>query len=123
VERILELSLLHPGLCRSSISDLLIQEGSGHVESQRPGHSLYQEPASLGRWAGQRPWLHPVVDSYSSFAFALLHTDKQAAAVLVHNDVVPFFQQQRFALDSIPQTTVPSCAVHLSIPTNSIWLV
>lgn len=79
------------------------QARTSHVESQAPGQLLCQDTAALGRWAGQRLWLHAVVDTYSSFAFALLHTDKQAAAaaVLVHNEVVPFYQQHQLPLAAI----------------------
>lgn len=51
------------------------QERCSHVESQRLGQLRCQDTALLGRWAGQRLWLYAVMDSYSSFAFALLHTD------------------------------------------------
>jgi transposase InsO family protein len=159
VERILELSLLHPARGCNFLSDQLRQEGvvvsyptvqniltkhglrtrydrwlrletqaaeehltptqeqaefleeqnpcwrerSSHVESQRPGQLLCQDTASLGRWAGERLWLHAVVDSYSSFAFALIHTDKQpaAAAAVVHNDVLPFYQQHDLAVSAM----------------------
>jgi transposase InsO family protein len=79
------------------------QERKGHVESQAPGELLCQDTASVGRWAGQRVWLHAVVDSYSSFGFALLHTDKQAAAAatVVHNDVLPFYEQQQLSVRTI----------------------
>jgi len=44
-----------------------------------------------------------VVDSYSSFAFAFLHTSKQAEAALavVHNDVLPFYAAQRISVEAI----------------------
>lgn len=79
------------------------RERSGHVESDAPGELLCQDTAAVGRWAGQRLWLHAVVDSYSSFAFALLYTDKQAAAAaaVVHNDVLPFYQQQGLRVAAI----------------------
>ena len=73
------------------------RERQSHVESDAPGELLCQDTAAVGRWAGERVWLHAVVDSYSSFAFALLHTDKQAAAAatVLHNDVLPFYAQQQ----------------------------
>lgn len=159
VERIIELSLLHPARGCNFISDHLRQEGvvvsyptvqnilnkhslrtrydrwlrlelqaaeayltptqeqsefleeqnpcwrerSAHVESAQPGELLCQDTAGVGRWAGERLWLHAVVDSYSSFAFALLHTDKQAAAAaaVVHNDVLPFYHQQGLRVSAI----------------------
>jgi len=41
-------------------------------------------------------YLHAVVDPYGSYAFGHLHTSKQleAAALVLHNDVLPFFYQQ-----------------------------
>lgn len=79
------------------------RERNSHVESKVPGELLCQDTASVGRWAGERVWLHAVVDSYSSFAFALLHTDKQAAAAatLLHNDVLPFYEQQQLTVHSM----------------------
>jgi transposase InsO family protein len=79
------------------------RERSSHVESSAPGELLCQDTTGVGRWAGTRLWLHAVVDSYSSFAFALLHTDKQAAAAaaVVHNDVLPFYEQQGLCVSTI----------------------
>lgn len=79
------------------------RERSSHVESQQPGALLCQDTASLGRWVGERLWLHAVVDSYSSYAFALVYTDKQpaAAAAVVHNDVLPFYQQHNLTVTTI----------------------
>lgn len=39
-------------------------------------------------------YLHTVVDTYGSYAFGFLHTSKQpeAAVAVLHNDVLPFYQ-------------------------------
>lgn len=65
------------------------------MASDATGPLLCQDTAGVGCWAVQRLGLQAVVDSYASAAFALLHTDKQAAAAaaVVHNDVLPFYPQ------------------------------
>jgi transposase InsO family protein len=44
-----------------------------------------------------------VVDTYGSYAFGYLHTSKQpeAAALVVHNDVLPFYQEQDLTVGAI----------------------
>ena len=46
---------------------------------------------------------HTVVDTYGSVAFALLHTTKtpEAAATLLHNDVLPFYQDRDLPVGAI----------------------
>ena len=69
-----------------------------HVESSRPGELLSQDTFYVGRLKGVgRVYLHVVVDTYGSYAFGFLHTSKQpeAAVAVLHNDVLPFYQEQR----------------------------
>lgn len=66
-----------------------------HVESSRPGELLSQDTFYVGQLKGVgKVYLHTVVDTYSSYAFGFLHTSKQpeAAAAVLHNDVLPFYQ-------------------------------
>ena len=79
------------------------KERSGHVESSMPGELLCQDTSSLGKWGDQRLILHAVVDSYSSYAFALIWTSKQpeAAAGLLHSDVMPFYEQLALSVSAI----------------------
>jgi transposase InsO family protein len=75
-----------------------------HVESNRPGELLSQDTFYVGRLKGVgRVYLHVVVDTYSSYAFGFLHTTKQpeAAVAVVHNEVLPFYQEHGLAVDTI----------------------
>ena len=75
-----------------------------HVESSRPGELLSQDTFYVGRLKGVgRVYLHVVVDTYGSYAFGFLHTSKQpeAAVAVVHNEVLPFYQQQDIAVATI----------------------
>lgn len=75
-----------------------------HVESSRPGELLSADTFSVGTIKGiGRIYLHAVVDTYGSYAFGYLHTSKQpeAAALLLHNDVLPFYRER-----SLPVTAV-----------------
>jgi transposase InsO family protein len=75
-----------------------------HVESSRPGELLSQDTFYVGRLKGVgRVYLHVVVDTYGSYAFGFLHTSKQpeAAAAVVHNDVLPFYQERQIAVTTI----------------------
>jgi transposase InsO family protein len=68
-----------------------------HVESSRPGELLSQDTFYVGRLKGVgRVYLHVVVDTFGSYAFGFLHTSKQpeAAVAVVHNDVLPFYQER-----------------------------
>jgi transposase InsO family protein len=68
-----------------------------HVESSRPGELLSQDTFYVGRLKGVgRVYLHVVVDTYGSYAFGCLHTSKQpeAAVAVVHNAVLPFYQER-----------------------------
>ena len=50
-----------------------------------------------------RVYLHAVVDTFSSYAFGFLHTSKQpeAAAAVVHNDVLPFYKSKRLTVKAM----------------------
>ena len=75
-----------------------------HVESSRPGELLCQDTFYVGRLKGVgKVYLHAVVDTFSSYAFGYLHTSKQpeAAALVVHNDVLPFYQAHDLPLKAI----------------------
>lgn len=68
-----------------------------HVESSRPGELLSQDTFYVGTLKGVgRVYLHAVVDTFSSYAFGFLHTSKQpeAAAAVMHNDVLPFYKSK-----------------------------
>lgn len=69
------------------------RERKQHVQSSMPGEVLCQDTSSLGNWGGERLILHAVVDTYSSYAFGLIWPSKQpeAAAGLLHTDVLPFY--------------------------------
>lgn len=79
------------------------RERTAHIESSCPGELLSQDTSSLGNWGGQRLILHAVVDTYSSYAFALIWSSKQpeAAAGLLYNDVFPFYAQTPFEVNAI----------------------
>ena len=75
-----------------------------HVESSRPGELLCQDTFYVGRLKGVgKVYLHAVVDTFSSYAFGYLHTSKQpeAAALVVHNDVLPFYQARDLPIKAI----------------------
>jgi hypothetical protein len=75
-----------------------------HVESSRPGELLSQDTFYVGTLKGVgRVYLHTVVDTYGSYAFGFLHTSKQpeAAVAVLHNDVLPFYQDQGIAIEKI----------------------
>ena len=75
-----------------------------HIESSRPGELLSQDTFYVGVLKGVgRVYLHAVVDTYGSYAFGFLHTTKQpeAALAVVHNDVLPFYQDKGLQVDAI----------------------
>lgn len=75
-----------------------------HVESSRPGELLSADTFSVGTLKGiGRIYLHAVVDTYGSYAFGYLHTSKQpeAAALLLHNDVLPFYRERGLPVDAV----------------------
>jgi transposase InsO family protein len=75
-----------------------------HVESSRPGELLSQDTFYVGTLKGVgRVYLHAVVDTYSSYAFGFLHTSKQpeAAAAVLHNDVLPFYKSKGLTIQAL----------------------
>ncbi len=75
-----------------------------HIESSRPGEVLSQDTFYVGVLKGVgRVYLHAVVDTYGSYAFGFLHTTKQpeAALAVVHNDVLPFYQDKGLQVEAI----------------------
>jgi transposase InsO family protein len=75
-----------------------------HVESSRPGELLSADTFEVGRIKGLgRIYMHAVVDTYSSYAFAFLHTSKrpEAAVAVLHNDALPFYRQKGLAVQAV----------------------
>lgn len=75
-----------------------------HVESSRPGELLSADTFNVGTIKGiGRIYLHAVVDTYGSYAFGYLHTSKQpeAAALLLHNDVLPFYRERGLPVTAV----------------------
>ena len=75
-----------------------------HVESSRPGELLSQDVKVVGTLSGVgRIYAHCVVDTYSSYAFAFLHTNKipEAAVAVIHNDVLPQYHDWGLPVEAI----------------------
>jgi transposase InsO family protein len=75
-----------------------------HVESAGPGELLSQDTFFVGTLKGVgRVYMHTVIDTYGSFAFGFLHTTKQpeAAVAVVHNEVLPFYEEQGLPVKAI----------------------
>jgi transposase InsO family protein len=75
-----------------------------HVESPRPGYLLCQDTFYMGCLKGLgRLYIQTAVDTYCSLAFAKVYTAKDAlaAADLLHDRVIPFYQQQGVALEHV----------------------
>ena len=74
------------------------------MESSKPGELLCQDTMFVGNLKGVgKVYLHACVDTYGSYAFGFLHTGKkpECAAALVHNDVLPFYQECGLTVDAI----------------------
>lgn len=75
-----------------------------HVESRCPGELLSADTSKAGTLSdGTKVVLHAVVDTYGSYAFGLVHTSKQpeASALLLHNDVLPFYRDHGLPVGAI----------------------
>jgi transposase InsO family protein len=75
-----------------------------HLESSRPGELLAQDTFFVGTLKGVgKVYLHVVVDTYSSHAFGFLHPSKQpeAAAAVLHNQALPFYQDHHLPVGTI----------------------
>lgn len=66
-----------------------------HVESSAPGELLSTDTVFVGRLKGvDKVYLHAVVDAFGSYDFGFFHVSKppEAAAVVLHNDVLPLYR-------------------------------
>ncbi len=75
-----------------------------HIESSRPGELLAQDTFYVGCLKGVgRVYMHAVVDTYGSYAFAFLHTSKvpECAVSVLHNDVLPFYQERKLSVEAV----------------------
>lgn len=75
-----------------------------HVESDRPGELLAADTFYVGNLKGiGRVYLHAIVDNFGSHAFGYLHTSKtpEPTVCLLHNDVLPFYQDRGLAVSAI----------------------
>jgi transposase InsO family protein len=75
-----------------------------HIESSRPGELLAADTFHVGTFNGiGKVYLHTVVDTYGSYAFGFLHTSKvpEAAVSVLHNDVLPFYQERSLAVEAV----------------------
>jgi transposase InsO family protein len=75
-----------------------------HVESSRPGELLAQDTFYVGSFKGiGKVYMQAVVDTFGSFAFATLHTSKrpETAALLLHNEVLPFYRERQITVDAV----------------------
>ena len=75
-----------------------------HVESARPGELLSADTFLVGHFKGiGKVYLHAVVDTYGSYGFGFLHTSKQpeAAVVVLHNDVLPFYADLGLTVNAV----------------------
>jgi len=75
-----------------------------HVESSRPGELLCQDLFYVGELKGVgKVYLDAVVDTYGSYAFGFLHTNKlpEAAVAVLHNDALPFYEDRGIAVDAV----------------------
>jgi len=75
-----------------------------HVESARPGALLCQDTFLVGVVKGVgKAYLHTVVDTYGSYAFGFLHTSEvpEAAAAVLHNDVLPFYAERAIPVAAV----------------------
>jgi transposase InsO family protein len=75
-----------------------------HVESSRPGELLCQDTFYVGTFKGVgKVYLHTVVDTFGSYAFAVLGTSKQPewAVSVLYNDALPFYQEHRLSVGAV----------------------
>ena len=65
---------------------------------------LNQDTFYVGRLKGiGRIYLHAVVDTYSGYAFGLLHFNKkpEAAVAVLHNEALPFYKKHKVKVGNI----------------------
>jgi len=108
-EAVLERKHLEEGIKFSEEQSNLIEHintlfSERHVESSRPGELLCQDMDIIGTLSSiGRIYAHGVVDSYGSFAFEFLHTNKipETAVSVVHNDVLPQYKYWKIEVEAI----------------------
>ena len=75
-----------------------------HVESSRPGELVSQDTFYVGSFKGiGRVYMHTAVDTFGSYAFACLATDKMAqrAAELLWGQIVPFYEEHGIPMKAL----------------------
>lgn len=75
-----------------------------HVESSAPGELVSQDTFYVGNFKGiGRVYLHTAVDTFGSYAFACLATERNAhrAAELYWGHVAPFYEAHGLAVGSV----------------------
>lgn len=75
-----------------------------HIESSRPGELLAQDTFYVGSLKGVgKVYMQVVIDTFGSYAFGFLHTTKQqeCAVAVLHNDVLPFYEEKRIPIKAI----------------------
>jgi transposase InsO family protein len=75
-----------------------------HVESSRPGELVSFDTFYVGLFKGiGRVYLHTAVDTYGSYAFGVLGTERNArsAAELLYGQVAPFYESHGLKLEAV----------------------
>ncbi len=75
-----------------------------HVESKRPGELVSFDTFYVGLFKGVgRVYLHTAVDTFGSYAFGMLATERNAkrATELLYAQVLPFFESHGLTLEAI----------------------
>lgn len=75
-----------------------------HIESSRPGELLAQDTFYVGTFKGVgKVYMNAVVDTFGSYAFALLHPSKapEYGVALLHNDVLPFYAERSVCVGAV----------------------
>jgi transposase InsO family protein len=74
------------------------------IRGKQPGELLAQDAIFIGFHKDMEEiYLQVVVDSFSSYAFGFLHKGKSAdyAVAIIHNEVMPFFQELKIPVTAI----------------------
>lgn len=75
-----------------------------HIESSRPGELFAQDTFFVGTIKGVgKVYLQAVVDTFGSFGFAYLHTNKlpEHSVALLHNEVLPQYRKWKIPVKAI----------------------
>lgn len=72
-------------------------------ESNRPGEVLAQDTIYIGNFMFGKIYLQSVVDTYGSYAFGSLHSNRapEYAVAILHNEVIPFYKQRGLTVKDI----------------------